>query len=90
MLESVFLIIMLMGFVLFLLGIVEENSIFTGTSILMWIIILAAHLYIEVPADTSYEEPVMVPLSLAFIIINLLILVIGYFRMKHEDKYHLR
>jgi len=76
MLESVFLMLLGMGFILFVLGIFEESIIFAATSILMWIIILAAHLYVEVPADTYYTEGSMVPLSLAFIFINLIWIII--------------
>ena len=80
MLESVFIIIMLMGFVLFLLAVIEENLIFCLTSLLMWIIVLATHMYIEVPLDTYYAEYALFPLSLAFILINVIFAIFMFMR----------
>ena len=87
MLESIFIIILLMGFVLFLIGVTEENIVFSITSILMWIIVMAAHLYIEVPADTSYEENALLPISLGFIFINIIWIVVLYFKNKEENRF---
>ena len=88
MLESLFILILLMGFVLFLIGILEKNIVFSVTSILMWLITMATHLYIEVPnVEAAYEEEVLVPLSLAFIFINLIWIIIMY--MKQREDYRL-
>lgn len=78
MLESIFIIIMLMGFVLFLIAVLEKNLVFSLTSLLMWIIVLASHMYIEVPGDTYYAEYALFGVSLAFIIINVLWIILMY------------
>jgi len=86
MLDSIFIIIILMAFVLFLLGIIEENIIFSGSSILMWIIVMAGHLYIEVPGDTSYTENALLPVSIGFIFINIIWILILFFDLKERRK----
>lgn len=78
MLESIFVIIMAMGFILFLIAVMDKNIIFSLTSLLMWIIVLATHMYIEVPNDTYYAEYALFAVSLAFIIINALWIIIMY------------
>lgn len=67
-----------MGFVLFLIAVLEKNLVFSLTSLLMWIIVLASHMYIEVPGDTYYAEYALFGVSLAFIIINVLWIILMY------------
>ena len=78
MLESIFIIIMLMGFVLFLISVMEKNIIFCLTSLLMWIIVLATHMYIEVPGDTYYAEYALFGVAFAFIVINIIWAILIY------------
>ena len=86
MLESVFVIIMAMGFVLFILGIAEKSIVYSGTSILMWVILLAAYLYVEVPTDDStYTEPAVFALAIAFIFINAIWMIILYMKNQFEE-----
>ncbi len=70
MLESIFIITIAMAFVLFVLSIVDENIIFSGTSLLMWIIVMAGQLYIVVPGEsTTYSEIPFFAVSLGFMLI---------------------
>lgn len=78
MLESVFIIIMAMGFVLFVLAVYEESIVFSATSMLMWVIVMAGHIAIEVPTDTFYYEPGMLAVSLAFIFLNVILTIKNY------------
>lgn len=80
MLESVFIMMMAMGFVLFILAIFEESIVFSATSLLMWIMVLAGVVYIEVPGagDSTYSETGLVGIALAFIFINIIWLIIQY------------
>lgn len=85
MLESVFIIIMAMGFVLFILGISEKSIVYTATSLLMWIVVLAGHLYIEVPTDsTTYTEGAVFAVALGFIFIDVIWLIICAFDFRDE------
>ena len=78
-LESVIIIMMAMGFVLFILGIMEESIVFAATSMLMWIVVLAGYLYIEVPTETdTYSEYALFAVAFAFIIINVIWIIIRY------------
>ena len=86
MLESVFVMIMAMGFVLFILGISEKSIVYSATSLLMWVIILAGQLYIEVPTDTeTYTEGATFALALAFIFINTIWIIICYMQNQFEN-----
>jgi len=79
MLESVFILIVSIGFVSFVLAILDENMIFSAISLLMFIISLASQLYIEVPTDTYYDEPALYAVSLGFIFLNVIWLIVLYF-----------
>ncbi len=79
MIESIFLWIMSVGFITLVLGSEQEKTIYNGISILLWIIVLGAHFYIVIPSTTvDYWEVAMLPLSLAFIFINVIIIIIDY------------
>ena len=90
MIESVFLTLFAVGFITFLFGYEKDSVIYNGLSILMFIIILAAHFNIEVPLDTFYHEPVFYPISLVFIIINVLVMLIRYLDFKDDERFRLR
>ena len=91
MLESVFITLIVMGFILLVLGIERENVIYNAISILMWIIVMAGQIYIESPHTAStYEEPAMLPVAIAFIIINVLVTVIVFTDLKTKMRYRLR
>lgn len=77
MLESIFILIVAMAFILFILGILEENIVFTATSLLMWIVTLAGQVYIEVPGVSStYSEIAFFGISIAFIAINVIWMIV--------------
>jgi len=86
MLESVFIMLIAMGFVSFVLAVMDENMILCAVSMLMWIIILAGQLYIEVPSDTHYDEPIFFAVSLGFIFINLIWLIVLWSDFKFWKK----
>jgi len=90
MLESVFIMIMAMGFVAFILAVYEESLIFTGVSTLMWIIVMAGFLAIEVPRDTYYQEWGLFAVALGFILINIvwsIKLFMDYKRQSYQNQY---
>ena len=79
MLESVFIMLIAMGFVAFVLSVMDENIVLSGVSLLMWIVVLAGQVYIQVPTDTYYDEPALYAVSLGFIFINIIWIIVLYF-----------
>jgi len=84
MLESIFIIIVAMGFIAFILAVYEESIIFTAVSMLMWIIVMAGFLAIEVPSDTYYQEWSMFGVSLGFIFIDIAWMIKLYLDYKRD------
>jgi len=85
MLESILIIMMCMGFVLFLLGITEKSVVFSATSMLMWIVAMAGQQYIEVPTDAStYTETAVFAVALGMIIINVIWIILRYIENQFE------
>jgi len=82
MLESVFIMLIAMGFVAFVLSVMDENIVLSGVSLLMWIVVLAGQVYIQVPTDTYYDEPALYAVSLGFIFINIIWMIVLYFDFK--------
>lgn len=87
MIESVFITTIIMGFVLFILAIEKENIVYSSTSILMWIIVMAGQVYIVVPGDTYYTEWAYFAVSIAFIIINVIWTIILYTDLDYWRKH---
>lgn len=87
MLESIFIMMMSMGFVLFILAVYDESIIFAATSLLMWIMTLAGSVYIQVPGSgDSYNEMGIVGIALAFIFMNILWLVIQFLNYQKVNR----
>jgi len=83
MLESIFITLIAMGFVLFILAIEKENVIYCGTSILMWILVMAGQVYIEVAGESNtFNEPALLPVAIGFIFVNILWLIVLFFDFK--------
>ena len=76
MLESVFIMLIAMGFVSLVLSAMDENMLLSAISLLCWIVVLVGQLYIEVPSDTYYDEPAFFAISLGFIFINVIWLIV--------------
>lgn len=84
MLESIFITIMAMGFILFVLAIYEESIVFSATSLLMWIMVLAGVVYIEVAGGSSHSEIGMVGVALGFIFINVIWIIIQFMNFQKK------
>ena len=84
MIESVFMMMLGMAFILFIIGIELESIVFTATSLLLWIVILAQSFYIWMPGDTYYTEYGVNAFSLAFIFIDIVWLILLYTNWKKE------
>ena len=89
MLESIFVLSIAAGIIFFILGIEEENIIYSGASLLMWILVFAGHPFVQVPGDTHYYEIAFFAVSIGFIVINVIWMLIiyldlDYWRSKEE------
>ena len=79
MIESVFIISMAMGFILFILAIEQKSVVYSLTSLLMWIFTWAGSVYIRSPGTTeSFSEIGVTGICLAFIIINVMWSILLY------------
>ena len=57
MLESVFIFMSAIAFLLFIFGIEKDSIIYSFMSLMLWIVVMASSLYIEVPTVTdAYVE----------------------------------
>ena len=73
MLESLFIIMIIIGFLMTIYAHERESIIFSVASILFWLLIMANSLYIEVPfstGDNTYMELGFNVLCLIFVFIN--------------------
>jgi len=86
MIESIFIILLLMAFIFFILAIEEWSLIYTLISWLLWITIFAATIYVQVPGDTSYNDATISALSLGFVFITTIFLFIIHFEIGFKEK----
>jgi len=80
MIESIFITMMSIGFISLVIGKERDEIIYLGISLLMWLVVMAGHVYIEVPSvtDTFYEVGIL-PVSLGFIFIDVILIINHYF-----------
>lgn len=72
MLESIFIFMAAIGFVLFILGIYEKSAIYSFMSLIVWLIVMANALYVQVPTDTTtYTEYGFSAFCMAFVFANI-------------------
>jgi len=81
MILDIYLILIAMAFILFIIGVEKWTIIYTGTSFLLWLIIFAASFYIEVPGIDNYVDYTINAVSLAFILINVVIMIMIHFEI---------
>jgi len=84
MLESIFILMVAIAFILFVLGIAEKSVTYSALSLLLWIVVMLNALYIEVPTDTSYSELGFSAFCLAFIFTNIIWIIIMYLEFRSE------
>lgn len=84
MLESVFIMMVSIAFILFILGVFERSVTFSFLSLLLWVIVMINSLFIEVPSDTSYSEAGFSAFCLAFIFANIIWLILQFLEFRFE------
>lgn len=86
MLQSVFITLIIMAFVLFILGIERHNVVFSATSILLWLLTMVSQIYVEVPGNGSFDEPSIHPIALGMIIINIIWIIVNWSDISYWKK----
>jgi hypothetical protein len=89
MLESVFLLTLAAGFLFFILSVELQSIVYGAVSLLMWIVALAGHVYIQVPSDTYYYEPAVFGISLGMILITVIWLILQYMGIVGRQRYRI-
>lgn len=86
MIESVFLLIMIMGFILTLVSVEKKSLIYSILSIVIWLLVMAQSHYIYVPCDTAYSELGVNAISLAFIFFGVIWTIVCYMDIKGDRR----
>ena len=85
MLDFIFGIMLVFGFLFFIYALEKESFITGMISFLVWLFIWAQSMYVEVPCDTYYSEWTLQALSFGFMIISI-ILAIYYLLNRYFDE----
>jgi len=90
MLESIFILTVIVAVVFMILGIEKESVIYAGISMLFWIIVMAGQIVIEVPiTDATYYKATANAyfyIALGCIFINILWQILLYFEVVGKAK----
>lgn len=86
MLESIFVLSIVLGFITFILGVEGEQILYTLISILMWIIVMAGMVFVQVPSDTYYTEWAYFAVAIGFLAINVMWAIILYMDLDYWRK----
>lgn len=83
MIESIFLFVASIAFIVFILGLYEDEGIkkiiLSMLSMMLWLVIMAQSHYIQVPGIDDYSEITIRALSLAFIFTNIVVILVAFF-----------
>jgi len=82
MIESLYIMCIAIAFLLFILGFKERDGVgvvYSGTSLILWLMLIAQSFYIQVPLDMAYDEPGFRAFCMVFVFICLIRLLIGVF-----------
>lgn len=101
MIDSIYIAMYFAGLILFILGIEKKNLTYSGTSFVMFLILWAQSIYIEIPwiavtgsgdytlGTQQHLDPAVGASCWLFIIIDILIFVhyfLGYWRRRRGDE----
>ena len=89
MILDIFMLWIIIGVILLILGIEFENIVYSMLSVVVFIIILVQSLWIEVPGIADYADYTSSAMSLAFIFTNIVWLLLLNARTKDRKRFHL-
>ena len=88
MIESLFIILIAMAFVMFILQNSTDNQIYGIMSIVLWLLVMGQSIYIQVPGVTdTYSEVMLSALPLAFIFSGVVLMIVRYMENRELDKF---
>lgn len=89
MIESIFVFMSATALIFFILGIENKAIVYSALSTVLWIIIMGASLYIEVPAiDEGYTEYGFSAFCLAFIFANIIWMILQLMEFRKSSQYN--
>jgi len=89
MLESLFIVMIILAFIMTLYAHEERSVIFAIASVVFWLLIMANAIYIQVPfstGDNTYMELGFGALVLLFIFLNIIQAIIFYSEWKEQNQ----
>ena len=89
MILDIFMLWIIVGVILLILGIELENIVYSMLSVIVFVIILIQSLWIEVPGIADYVDYTSSAMSLAFIFTNIVWLLMMYSATKQRKRFHL-
>ena len=84
MIESMFVFLLAISFVIFILHYFVRDHILGFLSMALWTLVLINSIYIWVPNDTYYSDWVFNTFPLAFIFTSLIIIILTYIKEQQE------
>ena len=90
MIESVFITLIALAFVLFILGIEKDNIVYKGLNMILWITLMVQATWIQVPGIDEYMELGFSAFCMAFIFIDIILLILHFMDLgwirKHSQR----
>ena len=102
MLDSVFITVLVIAVILQIITVYEKSLVFAMLSLIFWISLMASALGIEVPyvignnnvtggvnittGSHVYAEPGMSALCLAFIMVNVILIIVYFMEFRRQDQ----
>lgn len=84
MLDSIFILIFIVAFVTTILAYENKSIIYSMLSLILWLIIMAQSLWITDIAGNNYTEYGVSAVCLAFIFVNIIMLIIYFMDWKQQ------
>jgi len=86
MLESILILIVAMAFVLFLVATFEKSFVYMLLSVVMWLVIMASSLGVEVPGVTdAYVSYPLSAISLLFVMSGVVLSIVYLMQLRRYD-----
>jgi hypothetical protein len=89
MIESIFMMLLAIAFILWILGIEMESIVYSGTSLILWLVIMAQSFYIQVPGIADYSDVALRAFVLVFIFTAIINIIIIFFDLNLRESMHL-
>jgi len=87
MIESVFIIMLIVGFIIFMWAIEKKSYVLCILSVIFWLFIYLQSWQITVPCDQDYYEPGLSALSLLFVFIGIVFAIYYMLQTYYTNRY---